>query len=75
MRKLEREESLRAIRASMSAQCPFAGWRDDQKTTPAMRTYFNEYPSWDCPEMDPMSCGTWQVALVIEERKSMEKAA
>lgn len=27
-----------------------------------MATGCREYPSWDCPEMDPLSCGQWAVA-------------
>ena len=34
------------------ADCPF----------PRMSTGCREYPSWDCPEMDPLSCGQWAVA-------------
>lgn len=35
------------------ADCPF----------PRMSTGCREYPSWDCPEMDPLSCGQWSVPL------------
>ena len=35
------------------ADCPF----------PNMNTGCREYPTWDCPEMDPLSCGQWSVPL------------
>ena len=35
-----------------SSRCPFE----------TMKTGCREYPSWDCPEMDPLSCGQWAVA-------------
>lgn len=35
------------------ADCPY----------PHMNTGCREYPSWDCPEMDPLSCGQWFVPL------------
>lgn len=44
------------VRKAMStpgvSTCPF----------PTMKTGCMDYPSWDCPEMDPLSCGQWAVA-------------
>ena len=45
-------------------ECPF----------PAMQTMVPGLSSWDCPEMDPMSCGTQRVMLNFETEAARRAA-
>lgn len=48
-----------------ASSCPF----------PGMTTWCSEFTSWDCPEMDPLSCGSWSVPLDMTETAQRRKAA
>lgn len=59
-------------------------WNDEQRLIskaeqiadpfPAMQTMVPGLSSWDCPEMDPMSCGTQRVMLNFEAEAARRAA-
>ena len=40
-----------------------------------LKTGFTGYGTWDCPEMDPMSCGSWWVRLNMNEEQEVRRQA
>ena len=49
-----REKARQKPESGLSS-CPF----------PKMQTMCQEFTSWDCPEMDPFSCGQWSVKIDV----------
>lgn len=75
--------SLNSGRVFCSDECR-ENWNDEQRLMakaeqiadpfPAMQTMVPGLGSWDCPEMDPMSCGTQRVMLNFEAEAARRAA-